>query len=168
MRKVLTVFLTAALLMLCACSKDDPLKEGCLKYMGDYSYNSSVSAMVYEQVEGEEEGEFGIQYREVTDFQGLTTQKDQAVVLYFYTSSSYYGSEITAGIEDLAQAKWGKLIFVAVDTMGAEEIAAAYEVVAVPEFILLDKNVRISTYGDSGADTVSAYDVAEWLAANGF
>ncbi len=138
------------------------------KYLGQYSYDASISALVFEQVEGEEEGFYGIQYRDVTDLDGLLKQDDVAVCLFFYSSTVTSTSGITPGVEDLAQTLTGRVIFVAIDAFQEAGLSTGYEVEAYPEFILIKGGTRISTFGSSMYDYWDIDDVAAWMNRNGY
>lgn len=135
-------------------------------YLGKIDYEASLVAMVYEPIAGEEDK--GIVYREVIDFNAVTVQEDIAVVFYFYNSqmSDTYG--ITAGVEDLAQGLDGQVLFVAINSLVERNITSAYGIEAIPEFILINKGARISTFEGFQYDYWSIEDVQMWLADNGY
>ena len=92
--------------MLCSCSSKQQSTSDRLKdYLGDYSYSENAVCMVYEPVEGETDDNgnpfYGIQYREITDLNGLLVSGN-TLVIYFYSSMDTRGSEITAAVEDPA------------------------------------------------------------------
>lgn len=138
-----------------------------MEYLGDYDYTSTPIAMVYEEVE-DEPGFYGIQYRRVDDLGGLSTQEDIAICLYFYSSLNTSSASLTAGVEDLAQTLKGRVLFVAIDVASHEDISEAYDVYSCPEFILINKAARISTFDSASHDYWSINDVASWLNDNGF
>ena len=168
MRKTVASFIICALL-LTSCNSGKPAGSAgpsswrdCL---GGYCYDNVVTAMVYEQVEGEEEGMYGIQYREVTDLPSLTAQTEIPVCLYFYSSLRTDAYGFTAGIEDLAQELNGRVLIVSVDAATETDIADAYRIEDVPMFILLDKGSRAGTLEAKNADGeyIDVPEVASWL-----
>ena len=102
---VLSVVVSAALV--CSCTGAAKVED----YLGEYDYDAPAVCMVYEPVEGEfdEEGNalYGIQYREVTDLDGLLKVPDTTFLLYFYNSLDSSGWAITAVVEDIAEAEEG-------------------------------------------------------------
>lgn len=141
---------------------------GYYDYLGNIDYSTPTAALVWEQVEGEDPGIFGIQYREITDFNALTSQGDIPVCLYFYSSSARGSQSLTAGVEDLAQTLAGRVLFVAVDGVEADAVSTAYQVGGYPEFILIKDNARISTFSGFEQDIWSIDDVSVWMAENGY
>ena len=143
-------------------------KEDYRSYTGDHSYDAPLAALVYEQVEGEEKGIKGIQYREVTDIGGLLSMKDTAVCLYFCSSYNADLSGITAGVEDLAQTLWGKVIFVSVDTMKDDSLSSAYGINAVPDLVLIRNGVIEAQFDSVSRGTWSIDDVVKWITESGY
>ena len=138
------------------------------EYLGDIDYAASTAALVWEQVDGEDEGIYGIQYREVIDFNSITSQSDIPVCLYFYSSSARGSQNLSAGVEDLAQTLVGKVLFIAVDGVEADAVSTAYQVGGYPEFILLNDNARISTFSGIEYGEWNIDDVTAWIADNGY
>ena len=138
------------------------------RYLGNIDYSTDAAALVWEQVEGEDPGVFGIQYRYINDFNGLTSQEEIPVCLYFYSSSARGSQSLTAGVEDLAQTLVGRVLFVAVDGVEADAISTAYQVGGYPEFILINDNARISTFSGFDQEEWSIEDVSAWLTENGY
>lgn len=138
------------------------------RYLGNIDYSTDAAALVWEQVEGEDPGVFGIQYRYINDFNGLTSQEEIPVCLYFYSSSARGSQSLTAGVEDLAQTLVGRVLFVAVDGVEADAISTAYQVGGYPEFILINDNARISTFSGFDQEEWSIDDVSAWLTDNGY
>lgn len=138
------------------------------EYLGSIDYSTPVAALVWEQVDGEDEGVYGIQYREVTDFNSITSQTDIPVCLYFYSSSARGSQNLSAGVEDLAQTLAGKVLFIAVDGVEADAVSTAYQVGGYPEFILLNDNARISTFSGIEYEEWNIDDVTQWITDNGY
>ena len=138
------------------------------QYLGNIDYSSDAAALVWEQVDGEDEGIFGIQYRDVIDFNGITSQTEIPVVLFFYSSYADGSQNLMAGVEDLAQTLVGQVLFIAVDGVEADAISTAYEVGGYPEFILLADNARISTFSGFDYEQWSIDDVTAWIEDNGY
>lgn len=149
----------------CKKASDSKTIKECL---GDYDYDASIVALVYEQVPGEEEGFKGILYRDVLDLNGLTLQTEQAVCFYFYSSGNTGTLGVTAGVEDLAQTLSGRVVFVAIDAFEEADLSSAYEVEAYPEFILIKDGARVSTFNGMNYDSWDMNDVANWMSANGY
>lgn len=138
------------------------------EYLGNIDYSSSAAALVWEQVEGEDEGILGIQYRDIIDFNGITAQSEIPVCLFFYSSSARGSQNLMAGVEDLAQTLVGQVLFIAVDGVEADAISTAYEVGGYPEFILLADNARISTFSGLEYEEWDIDDVTAWIEENGY
>jgi len=159
-----SLILTTMLLMLTGCKKDVKV-EDCL---GGIDYSSSMAALVYEQIAGEEEGFYGIQYHEVTDISGLGTQTEIPVVLYFYSSSASGSLSLTAGVEDLAQTLSGQVLFVSIDGVEADAVSTAYQVAGYPEFILIKDGARVATFEGYNYEYWDIDDITWWLEDYGF
>ena len=138
------------------------------QYLGNIDYSTDAAALVWEQVEGEDPGVYGIQYRYINDFNGITRQEDIAVCLYFYSSAARGSQSLTAGVEDLAQTLVGRVLFIAVDGVEADAISTAYEIGGYPEFVLIDHNARISTFSGFDYEEWDIDDVSAWMTDNGF
>ena len=163
-------FTVAVLVAGCTKSSDGAAFGGSsyYDYLGGIDYSSPVAALVWEQVDGEDEGVYGIQYRDVTDINGICSQKETAVCLYFYSSSARGSQSLTAGVEDLAQTLAGQVLFIAVDGVEADSVSTAYQVGSYPEFVLIDDGARISTFTGDDLEYWSIEDVAGWIEAGGF
>ena len=159
----------AILLVSCASGSDAKGISGRISsYVGDADYASSVSALVYEQIP-EEDGRYGIVYRVVTDREGLLTQDEVPICLYFYSSmASGETTGITAGVEDLAQMMSDKVLFVAVDGVTEKELSAGYGVEAYPEFVLLTPGQPPVMFEGMNYDMWTVDDVAVWMEQNGY
>lgn len=138
------------------------------EYLGSIDYSSDAAALVWEQVEGEDEGIYGIQYRDIIDFNGITAQTEIPLCLFFYSSSARGSQNLMAGVEDLAQTLVGQVLFIAVDGVEADAISTAYEVGGYPEFILLADNARISTFSGLDYEQWNIDDVTAWIEDNGY
>ncbi|MBR4494115.1 MAG: hypothetical protein IKP14_05340 [Clostridiales bacterium] len=183
MKRAVSVLCSAALLFTMAGCSNDPEASGAVpsasvsvpegasdyyEYLGNIDYSSDAAALVWEQVDGEDEGIFGIQYRDVIDFNGITSQSEIPVVLFFYSSYADGSQNLMAGVEDLAQTLVGQVLFIAVDGVEADAISTAYEVGGYPEFILLADNARISTFSGFDYEQWSIDDVTAWIEDNGY
>lgn len=166
LKKTIAAVVLAAAFLLVACGSDDT--PGYLEYIGEIDYTASPVAFVYEQIDGEEEGFKGIQYREVTDLGAVTSQKDIAICFYFYTSLSNNAGHITAGVEDLAQTLDGQVLVVAIDAARQSDVAKAYDIGAYPDFVLVNQGARISTFGSQDRVEWNMDDVVNWIIENGF
>ncbi len=169
-RIVSIMLIIVALASTCSCSTSDAdatavSTPSYYQYLGDEAYDSSISAFVCESIEGEEEQ--GIIYREVTDLNGIVTLQDIKICLYFYTSLASDVHGVTAGVEDLAQYLDGQVIFIAIDAVTERDISTAYEIEALPEFVLISEGVRVSTFEGMNFASWTTTDVANWLESNG-
>ena len=164
------------------CSNDAPEASGAAEqtagydtassdyyqYLGNIDYSTDAAALVWEQVDGEDSGVYGIQYREILDFNGITSQHEIPVCLFFYSSSARGSQNLAAGVEDLAQTLAGRVLFIAIDGVEADAISTAYEVGAYPEFILINEGARISTFSGFDLEEWSIDDVSSWMTDNGY
>ena len=174
----ISVFATAFM----GCSNDAPEASGAAEqtavydtassdyyqYLGNIDYSNDAAALVWEQVDGEDSGVYGIQYREILDFNGITSQHEIPVCLFFYSSSARGSQNLAAGVEDLAQTLAGRVLFIAIDGVEADAISTAYEVGAYPEFILINEGARISTFSGFDLEEWSIDDVSSWMTDNGY
>ncbi len=169
--KAAALIMVFVVLSFCSCSRvtDTSIKGRCSKYLGDLDYSASITALTYEQIPEEEEGYFGILYRDVTDIDGLLGQDQVPICLYFYNSMASSDTiGITAGVEDLAQIFSDQLLFVAVDGMVEDGLSGRYTVEAYPEFVLVIPGGAPVKFEGFNYDTWDANDVAAWLEGNGF
>lgn len=170
MRRAASVILALVMsaTLVCSCNGAAKVED----YLGDYDYEAPAICMVYEPVEGEfdEEGNalYGIQYREVTDLDGLLKVPDQTYLLYFYNSLDSSGWAITAVVEDIAEAEEGKLIVVALDQSQYTNLTSQFDITAVPDFALVRNYTEISVFGSSDYYEWGADDIVIWLDANGY
>jgi len=134
-------------------------------YLGNIAYDSSISALVCETIEGEEEA--GLVYRAVNDLNGIVSLTDATVCLYFYTSLETDTYGVNAGVEDLAEQLDGKVLFVAIDAVANRDISTSYELEALPEFVLIRNGARVSTFEGMNYSSWTMMDVALWLEDNG-
>ena len=142
------------------------------QYLGDYCYSNDEAALVYEGIEGEldEDGNLlmGIQYREISDLDGLLHQTQKPVLLYFYSSQASDTSGMTALAEDLAQTLSGRLLTVSVDALSHQDLAGEYEIVSLPEFILIEGGKVKDNFNSSEYGYWDARDVVEWISSCGY
>lgn len=169
--RLISLILICAVL-LCSCnSKADQsgIAGQCSQYIGDTDYSSTISALVYEQIPGEEDGGSGIVYKVVTDPEGLLSQNTVPVCLYFYSSmDAGEMTGITAGVEDLAQMLSDQVLFVALDGITQSQISSRYAVEAYPEFVLIAPGKEPVKFEGMRYDEWTIYDVTAWLSANGY
>lgn len=173
MKPRILALLTAVCLslsLLCSCSKENAVNDPLNEYLGDYSYSKPAVCMVYEPVEGEtdENGNpyFGIQYREITDLNGMLVSGN-TLVLYFYSSMDNRGAAVTAAVEDLAQIYNGKLYVLMLDAVEYREILEKYDINAVPEFVLIRPGKADEVFGSGSYDYWTMNDVVSWLKSLG-
>lgn len=149
------------------------LQGGCAKksaadsvdpslYLGDYSYDSPMSAMVYEDLDGEGEG---IQYREVTDYEKMIAYSPVPVCMYFYSSQIADGGA-TAFVEQMAEDYHGRILFVSADADQEKDLADHFEVNAVPDFVILNNGSLIAHFGSTNGQTWTNEDLEKWILGN--
>ncbi|SEW23175.1 Thioredoxin [Ruminococcaceae bacterium KH2T8] len=171
MRKILiSILLTIAIAFnVAGCSKEKAPSTDYRDYLGKVDYSAPVCALVYEQIPGEEEGFYGIQYKEVTDPEGmLTYSTGTTMCLYFYNSLQSDSEGVTAGVEDLAQTLDGQIVFIAVDGIFEELIGATYAVEAYPEFVLLRPGMAPEKFEGHLKEEWTMDDVAQWIESFGY
>jgi hypothetical protein len=170
MRRALSLVLSFILCAVLACSCASAAKVE--DYLGEYDYEAPAICMVYEPVEGEfdEEGNalYGIQYREVTDLEGLLKVPDTTFLLYFYNSLDSTAWTVTAVVEDIAEAEEGKLVVLALDQSQYTNLTSQFGISAVPDFALVRNYTEISVFGSADYDSWSVDDIVIWLDANGY
>lgn len=171
MKRIIAVLLMTSFVLMavsgCGSNNSQETSQGqtdIYKYLGDYDYDSSLLAFVYEPVEDEEES--GIQYRKVTDMDGLL-KSGQTVLIYFYNSMSTDNSGITAGAEDIAQCTWGDMLVVMTDVLSDTDLATKYQIEKVPEFVMIRSSQEISRFEGYNYDVWNMSDVAGWISSNG-
>jgi len=159
-----------SVVLLCSCSGKKNNDKVLNEYIGDYSYSDPAVCMVYEPVEDEfdEDGKpyYGIQYREVTDLDGLLSS-GKTLLLYFYSSMDSGSGTMTAAVEDVAQVYYGKMYVIMLDGMIYRSLLEKYDINALPEFVLIrpgqeDKIFNSASYGYWTID-----DVVSWLYGEG-
>ena len=141
-----------------------------MAYLGDYSYSDPAVCMVYERVEDEIDDDgnplYGIQYRKVTDLDGLKAS-GITLLIYFYSSMDNGSAMVTASVEDLALSYNGKLTVIMLDAMEYKDLMDKYEIEAVPEFVLIKKGQADKVFGGMSREYWTVNDVLSWLQENG-
>lgn len=163
--KGITALLTAALLvaasfLLCSCGTHNGVADKSA-YLGEYSYDSSISAMVYEDMDGEGKG---IQYRKVTDYDKLIAYSPEPVCLYFYGGLSSDTSGVTAAVEQIAENYYDRILIVSVDADQETELTSHFEIAALPDFILLENGSWTASFSNNDGKTWTAADLEQWIA----
>lgn len=173
MKRYLSLILAIlfSFVILCSCSKKtNETGNGIEKYLGDYSYSDPAICMVYEPVEGEDDGNgnplYGIQYRKITDLDGILASGN-TMLIYFYSSMNNDSGAITAAVEDLAQAYNGRLSVLMLDAMEYPDMMGKYDIEAVPEFVLKKAGQADKVFDSVSYEYWTLNDVIDWLAANG-
>ena len=180
--KVLLVsLLLPAVFLTASCGTNTPAvkpatettaSDPVMQYLGDYCYSNNEAALVYEKIEGETDDDgnplMGIQYREINDLEGLLHQTQKPVLLYFYSAQASDTSGMTALAEDLAQTLSGRLLTVSVDALSHQDLAGEYEIVSLPEFILIEDGKNKDTFKSSEYGYWDAEDVVEWITSCGY
>lgn len=166
---VLTIVLTFVLL--CSCSKKTDESANVMeKYLGDYSYSDPAICMVYEPVEGEDDGNgnplYGIQYRKITDLEGILASGN-TMLIYFYSSMSTESGAITAAVEDLAQEYNGRISVLMLDAMEYPDMMEKYNIEAVPDFVLKKAGQADKVFDSVSYEYWTLEDVIVWLNSNG-
>lgn len=126
--------------------------------------------MVYERVEDETDDNgdpcYGIQYRKITDLEGLLASGN-TLLLYYYSSMDNRSAEVTAAVEDMAQHYNGKMYVLMLDAMEYKDMMEKYDIDAVPEFVLIRPGQEDSVFGTMSDDYWTVGDVVLWLQSNG-
>lgn len=151
----------------CACNSKNTENPFYYEYLGDISYDATETALVLEDIDGEDEK--GIVYREITDADGLVNAAgDFPVCLYVYNSIATDNSGITALTEDLAQAFDGQILFIAVDSLSNEAFYNRYEIASIPGYALIKNGETVSVFDGSSYDYWGSDEVIEWFEENGY
>jgi len=147
-------------IMLCASCGSSKKKSDYKSYLGDYSYDSPIIAMVYEDLDGEGNG---ILYREVLDYTNYVTKSPVPVLVYFYTSlhTDYVGT--TAQVEQIAEDLQGKVTVVSINVFQEADIAEHYEIVTVPEFVILRDGLIDDRFDSAGRGTWTEDVLIDWV-----
>lgn len=155
--RVLVLFLTTSILFATGCA---PKTVDTENYLGDYSYDAPLTAMVYENFEGEG---MGIVYREVVDYDKLIGYAKVPVVLYFYSPIQQDGGEATAIVEQLAENYHDRLLIVSIDTMQSPEKASHFDIEAVPDFVILSKGTLLDSFHNFDGKAWTESDLETWI-----
>ncbi|MBR5057253.1 MAG: hypothetical protein IKX04_01665 [Clostridiales bacterium] len=170
-KKVLVKVLACLMLVVCmpgffcACKKGSKAGNSDLgdyhKYLGDYYYDCSISAMVFEIPDGEEEP--GVLYRQVTDLDALTKTCPIPVVFFFYSGmhADIYG--LFACMEQVAEEYHDKVLIVPIDALAEKELTEAYEIEALPEAIVIKENMQKARFKGKERGEWTAQDLANWI-----
>ena len=152
--------LLGCLVLLSACSDRNPKPSDHRAYLGEYAYDAPITAMVYEDFEGEG---YGIVYREITDFTGYVTKAPSPILIYFYTSlhDDYAGT--TAEVEQIAEDYHADLLVMTVDVFQEGTIAAHYGIETVPEFILFRNGAVYLRFESGSRETWSQDEFRQWV-----
>ncbi len=150
----------------CACSSDNA-KNNDLgdyhKYLGDYYYDCTISAMVFETPDGEEMP--GVLYRQVTDLDALVKTCPIPVCYLFYSGmhADVYG--LFACIEELVEQYHEKVLIVTIDGLAEKDVSKAYKIESMPEAIIIRNGVQSARFNGSERDEWTASDLANWILA---
>lgn len=158
---VVIVISITALSSACSNKKNTKPYE---QYLGVESYDSHNVAMVMDYIEGEEEP--GIIYREISDMDGVLHQKDMPVCVFFYSSNTTDRYGVFAGVEEIAQRLDGRVLMLGIDIMVHRELVDEYELLAVPDFVLIENGIVKDTFGASNYEYWTMTDVYNWLVLN--
>ena len=131
------------------------------KYLGDYYYDCSISAMVFEVPEGEEEP--GILYRQVTDLEKLTQVCPIPVCFFFYSGMQADRYGLFACMEEVAEVYHDKVLIVAIDALAEKELSSSYNVDALPEAIIIKENRQKARFNGKDRENWTAQDLAQWI-----
>lgn len=160
----ITSLLLCAVILLAGCTgKGNSPAVNASSYLGDYSYDSSISAMVYEEMDGEGKG---IQYREVTDYDKMIAYSPIPVCLYFYSSLRSDTGNVTAGVEQLAEEYHDRILFVSVDADQEKDLASHFEIQLLPDFVLLENGSLKASFSGFDKKAWTAVDLSNWVTAN--
>lgn len=161
----MAVGLFVGVLALSGCTSDQTSDDlgDYSSYLGDYSYNSSISAMVFEDMEGEGPG---IQYREVTDLPKLVSKAPLSVCIYFYAGLRTDTSGVTACVEELAEEYHDAILFVSIDGLQEKEWTSAYAIGAFPDFVIIKDGTWTASFGSVDRETWTNEDLIQWVTTN--
>jgi len=159
---MLAVLLATILLGAGACSSSGGTKNSSA-YLGDYSYNSPISAMVYEDMDGEGEG---IQYRSVTDYDKMIAYSPVPVCLYFYAGTAADTIGATAIVEQLAETYRGRILFVSVDAELEKDLVSHFQIEALPDFVILQNGSWTASFSSYDGQSWTGSDLEKWIIAN--
>ena len=160
-KRFLVGILLVSMLFLCACGgTGSRTLQDSSSYLGEYSYDSPISAIVYEDMEGEGEG---IQYRRVTDYDQLIAYSLVPVCLYFYAGLAADTSGTSAIVEQIAENFHGQILFVAIDAEQEKDLVSHFEIEALPDFILLDDGNLTASFSSYDGKKWTQSDLEEWV-----
>ncbi|MBP5416609.1 MAG: hypothetical protein J6Y58_03695 [Clostridiales bacterium] len=148
--------------LFCACGKKKGTSpDEYRKYLGDYDYDYSIFAMVFETPEGETEP--GILYRQVLDLNSLAKTCPTAVCFLFYSGmhADVYG--LFASMEQVAEQYHDKVLIVAIDALEEKDLAASYNIEALPEAIIIRDNIQKARFDGQSRENWTAQDLADWI-----
>jgi thioredoxin 1 len=150
----------ALTVLLCASCGGSKNESDYKSYLGDYSYDSPIIAMVYEDLDGEGSG---VLYREVLDYTSYVTKSPLPVLVYFYTSlhTDYVGT--TAQVEQIAEDLQGQITVVSVNVFQEGKIAEHYGIVTVPEFVILREGLIDDRFDSAERGTWTEDELIEWV-----
>ncbi len=150
-----------ATFFLFSCTGKSPDPSDYRSYLGDYSYDASLTAMVYEDFDGEG---FGILYRKITDFSGYVTNAPLPVLIYFYTSLHEDYAGTTAEVEQIAEDYNTSLLVITVNVFRESTVAGHYGVQTVPEFIILKDGKVDRRFDGTSRGSWSQDELRQWVA----
>lgn len=165
-RHLVVVIAVLAMALLGACSSDKA-KEGTANYkdyLGEEMYDSANVAIVVDYIEGEEDP--GVIYRDITDLDAILSQNEIPVCVFFYSSNATDRYGVFAGVEEIAERLNGRVLILGIDIMIHRELVDKYELVAVPDFVLLDNGELKSSFGAVDYEYWTMTDVYNWLILN--
>ena len=150
----------------CSCGnskKNDDLGD-YQKYLGDYYYDCSISAMVFETPEGEEFP--GVLYRQVTDLDSLVKTCPIPICFLFYSGmhADIYG--LFASVEEMVEQNHDKVLVVAIDGLAEKELSSAYKVEAMPEAIIIKNGAQVARFDGKARGEWTAQDLVGWVLGN--
>ncbi len=150
--------------LFCACGKKKgDSSDEYRKYLGDYDYDYSIFAMVFETPEGETEP--GILYRQVLDLNALAKSCPMYVCFFFYSGmhADVYG--LFASMEQVAEQYHDKVLIIAIDALEEKDLAASYNIEALPEAIMIKDNMQKSRFDGQSKKDWTSQDLANWIIA---
>lgn len=156
----LVILIVSGLLIASSCSEKKPDPDDYRSYLGDYSYDSSISAMVYEDFDGEG---YGILYREVLDFTGYVTHAPLPVLVFFFSPRLGDNAGTTAQVEQIAEDYHEELIVISVNVTKEANIVRHYSVEGVPEFVILKSGSLHDRFGSMSRGSWSPEELSRWI-----
>ncbi len=152
---------TAGLFCACSGKKENTDLGNYEKYLGDYDYDYSISAMVFETPEGEETP--GVMYRQVKDLDALVKNCPIPICFLFYSSmhADVYG--VFACLEEMTELHHDQVLVVTIDAMSEKNLSSAYNIESLPEGIVIRDGKQTARFNGKEREEWTARQLADWI-----